>query len=94
MSSPPFADPTLQVSWVLSRLDEILRIDELGRIGQTGSNPIVPVNSHAETIRQAILSMRRDIAADRALDVVVSNSSNRDMQKRVQTNKERKAHDS
>lgn len=85
MSLPPFADPTLQVSWVLSRLDDILRIDELGRIGQTGSDPIIPINSHAETIRQAILSMRRDIAPDRALDVVVSNNSNPDIQKRVQT---------
>lgn len=94
MSLSPFADPTLQVSWVLSRLDEILRIDELGRIGQIGSDPIIPINSHAETIRQAILSMRGDIAADRALDVVVSNSSNPDTQKRVQTNKERVVHDS
>lgn len=82
MSLSPFADPTLQVSWVLSRLDEILRIDETEQL-------LSGKDSHSKTIRQAILSMRSDIAGDRVLDLAVSIMGTTDAVKSVQTNKGR-----
>lgn len=94
MSLPPFADPTLKVTWVLSKLDEILRMDAAGRVGRMGTKPDNPLadNPHAETIRQAMLAMRSEIAADPILDVTVSNMSIFNTHKCVQPNEECKVH--
>lgn len=87
MSLTAFADPTLRVSWVLSKLDQILQLDARGRMRRSSDN------LEAEIIRQAILSMRDDITTAPALKLDVSNNSNPDSRKNFHTDKECKVHD-
>lgn len=68
MSSSRFADGTVQVSWVLSRLDDILRLDTRERTEESKSEI-----THGEVIRQAIQSMKSDIVSDHSTGIAVRN---------------------